>query len=487
MANSSISAVSSVMNSAQTSTASNLSTSKSNSSSDFGKVMSQSISSYSSKNQDYNDSSKNFSGNATKTTTSSTTKTDSTSKSSAEKAMNNASGQTSQKIKESASTNKAADVNDDKKVDDMLDSVKEKIKDVFNITDDQIEAAMASLGITMQDLLQPNNLTNLVAQITGSDNVLALLTDGDLSNQLKQIMDFVSNVVNDTASEMGISTEELLNFVSESSQDSNQDSNPTSFGEILNDKTSTEENSNVVVQAAEEGTTQSQQKVQDNNSEQSSTQDTLQSVIEEKVTVETSSSDGDSSPKENTNDNSNDNTNHNFSQVTNNLTQSIQEVFKNVNDTTGVDTTQIIRQIVDAAKVTVSQQVTSMEIQLNPENLGKINLTIMAKEGVITAQLTAENETVKKALENQMSVLKDNFNNQGLKVDSVEVTVQSHAFDGSHNLNKESSDNNQNGKKSHKHLNIDSLNDLNEEDLSDEEKGVMNMLKDSNSSVEYTA
>ena len=43
-----------------------------------------------------------------------------------------------------------------------------------------------------------------------------------------------------------------------------------------------------------------------------------------------------------------------------------------------------------------------MEIQLNPENLGKINLTVVAKDGMITAQLTAQNEAVKNAIENQI-------------------------------------------------------------------------------------
>ena len=60
---------------------------------------------------------------------------------------------------------------------------------------------------------------------------------------------------------------------------------------------------------------------------------------------------------------------------------------------------------------------------LNPENLGKVHVAVTAKQGIVTAQLTAQNEQVKAALENQMTALKEQFNNQGVKVEAVEITV----------------------------------------------------------------
>ena len=70
-----------------------------------------------------------------------------------------------------------------------------------------------------------------------------------------------------------------------------------------------------------------------------------------------------------------------------------------------------------------------MEMQLNPENLGKIYLNISEKEGVIRAQLAAQNEVVKEALETQMVELRQNLNQQGIKVDAIEVTVATHEFE----------------------------------------------------------
>ena len=41
---------------------------------------------------------------------------------------------------------------------------------------------------------------------------------------------------------------------------------------------------------------------------------------------------------------------------------------------------------------------------------------------------------VKAALENQLTALKEQFNNQGIKVEAVEITVQSHGFESEQNL-----------------------------------------------------
>ena len=91
----------------------------------------------------------------------------------------------------------------------------------------------------------------------------------------------------------------------------------------------------------------------------------------------------------------------------------------------------ITRQIVEQIKIMIKPEQTSMEIQLNPESLGRINLSVVAKDGIMTAHFTAQNELAKEAIESQMQVLKDNLNNQGLKVESIEVTVSNFSFDQS--------------------------------------------------------
>ena len=52
--------------------------------------------------------------------------------------------------------------------------------------------------------------------------------------------------------------------------------------------------------------------------------------------------------------------------------------------------TQIVRQVVEQIQMQTKQSVTSMEMQLYPEHLGKVYVQIVSRDGSITAQITAE-------------------------------------------------------------------------------------------------
>ena len=106
-----------------------------------------------------------------------------------------------------------------------------------------------------------------------------------------------------------------------------------------------------------------------------------------------------------------------------------EEVNKVASRTT-IDVQDIMNQITEFAKVNLSPENSSIEMQLNPENLGKVYLHIAAtKEGNITAELAVSSETVKTALEAQIADLRTSLNQQGIKVDAVEVAIASHEFE----------------------------------------------------------
>ena len=83
----------------------------------------------------------------------------------------------------------------------------------------------------------------------------------------------------------------------------------------------------------------------------------------------------------------------------------------------------IVTQIVNQIKVNISQTETSMQLLLNPENLGHVKLLVAQKEGVLTAQFTVQNQVTKEALESSLHILKQSFEEQGVKVAEVEVTI----------------------------------------------------------------
>nr|MCR5452600.1 flagellar hook-length control protein FliK [Lachnospiraceae bacterium] len=118
----------------------------------------------------------------------------------------------------------------------------------------------------------------------------------------------------------------------------------------------------------------------------------------------------------------------------NNVSAQVQPQFETeaatpVRSYTSVDTRNVIEQIVTAARTNITDSVRSVEMELNPHNLGKMLMQVTEREGEVSARLVAENQTVKEALETQLANLRDRLNEQGIKVTSVEVTVSTHEFE----------------------------------------------------------
>ena len=88
----------------------------------------------------------------------------------------------------------------------------------------------------------------------------------------------------------------------------------------------------------------------------------------------------------------------------------------------------IAAQIIEQVKLHIRPENTRMEIPLNPEQLGRVELEISSKNGELSARLNVQDEQVKEAVESQMQVLRDTLEAQGLKVENIEVTVAEFGF-----------------------------------------------------------
>ena len=117
------------------------------------------------------------------------------------------------------------------------------------------------------------------------------------------------------------------------------------------------------------------------------------------------------------------------------------------------------------------------------EALGKINLTVVAKDGQITASITAQNDVVKAVIESQLIQLKETLASQGLKVTDVEVTVANQGF------NRSFDDNNGNAKeqKSNAHKKFRGIEELLDVDNGFEETVMDRIIESEGSSVNFRA
>ena len=163
--------------------------------------------------------------------------------------------------------------------------------------------------------------------------------------------------------------------------------------------------------------------------------------------------------KSNLNDSSNENSNDTLKKSDSDTTQVENFLDHIATNVTTTETTfsgelstvttirDIANQIIEEIKVVIKPSQTSMELQLNPENLGKVQLTLTSKEGVMTAQFTTQTQMAKEAIESQLQVLKQNLENQGVKVEAIEVNVSNFSFTGNNEAGKGQESGTNKGKK----------------------------------------
>lgn len=155
------------------------------------------------------------------------------------------------------------------------------------------------------------------------------------------------------------------------------------------------------------------------------------------------------------------------------------------------DTIQMIRQLADNVRVAVSTDTQWMEMQLNPETLGKMLLHVSQKEGAVSAQITTQNEIVRENLMLQMANLQERLESAGLKVDAIEITVSSHAFEqnleqGQNRQEQDQAAEHRNTGSTRRNLNLSELDGLSGL-MSEEEQLVAQIMRDNGNSVDFTA
>lgn len=281
-----------------------------------------------------------------------------------------------------------------------------KLKKLLNVDDETLQNLLQTAGLTMQDLLDPATMKDFILRINDATSV-DLLIDESLNNLMQQaiqLLDEVLQVSDDTMLAGELSVDELLPEEPVTAQTEK----PKTAVDAEKPQ-AVEANAEVVAQTTQEDVSRT-----DGKSAETQTVDT-----EVQVTVQTEDA-GDL-------DASADLMKQNAEGVISNLNQALAQVTGEEIAATPFDTsvtqTDIVRQVVDEIKLNLSKDVTSMTLQLNPEQLGKVQIHVSTKNGVMQAQIIAETEAVKAAVESGLAVLKEAFENQDLKVDAIEVMV----------------------------------------------------------------
>ena len=401
--------------------------------------------------------------------------------------------------------NNASEAVSEQDLSKAVSKVTKALQESLDMTKEDLERAMELLGLSSAELLQPANITALLVEVTGVEDSLALVTDASLYETWQSLRETAGKLLEELADKLGVAPEEaaeLLQNMTETAQQAAE-----GMGQLVTD----ENGDGTVLQNLADTATDESIKQSIPSAETMVDGDATEAIPESVSAPEGASEEMDNR-SEGKNDqpggrqgNTAESGNGDSSRISGNewnpamgqmeatdrpfqteqtqRTDFLQEMSR------ANETEEIARQILDHMKVQVKEGVSELEMQLHPASLGNVHVLLVAKEGNITAQFTAQTEAVKAALESQMVQLREQFEEQGIKVDAVEVAVSNHQFEKQYQGDEQREfQRNDRNKVRTRRINLEELEDE-ELDLllTDEEKLQADIMKKNGSTVDFTA
>ena len=336
--------------------------------------------------------------------------------------------------------------------------------DLLEIPVEELLTLMEDMGMESLDILDPAKLTALFVQASGAEDSYALVTDGELYEDYQALMKQLNAALQESGQKLemdDVQMPELLNRLSE--------------------------------QQTLQQTVQTEIPAEEVTREESSSEIPVETVVQNPANAakEPEVSDRESNQKESSSDKEQTGNGETGNIFLQNLKE---EAFRpEVQQTADMpaaaetDTENIMRQIMDYMKLQLREETTNLEMQLHPASLGTVQVQIASKAGAVTANFIAQNEAVKAALESQMVQLTQRFEEQGVKVEAVEVTVQTHEFE--RNLEQGRGRDQQSGEPARKgrtrRINLNDAVSL--EDMDAEDALAADIMAANGNTVDYTA
>ena len=396
----------------------------------------------------------------------------------------------------------------------------EKVTEDLDITEDKLCEIMQMLGITSMELLQPENLTALFANATGIENnpqELVLNSDFtglyadvmDIASQNQALLEAVSNMevlenpqvleiftepdnpgeINTASAEEDIAKVQISDVTDETEEPVFQQPQVKSEAIGTSDSISASEDNTV---SGSQGMLETAEVEASNISETAVSSESIDSsetvsLKSEKQVMKTDLNSDSSSDERSFDDKSENRVLHTM------INEQMQpegvfEAFDVQPKYTSVNTTDIIRQIVDQISIAKTTGESVIEMQLNPENLGKLYINVTERNSEITARIAVSNETVKNALESQMAALRENLQDANIRVNDVEITIATHEFERNLEQNAGNENGRQDGQQfTHQSSSNGGIRTDHNETASDEAGLAAQIMRDNGNSVDFMA
>lgn len=391
---------------------------------------------------------------------------------------------------------------------DLKEGIQDILKENLGIKNEEIDSILETMGVVITDLLNPQTLQQFVLQLNGGQENIDFLTNEALLSDFSDLLQDLEAFLNDDMKSLLTMMEEV--------------DTPMTLDEFLAGQGITDESVVVSEEVLSDVTTSEQANVvvtQTENLAVDLSQDEADMAKIEKISIRTSeepATKGNISVSQNLSEDSADNNAFSdgtqsqsssemlFTNVTNADESISTPLFAEQFDAAGNNVTRlfdnniagnqrmqqmidIVNQVSGKIRSSLSANTTTMEVQLNPESLGKVFLSVASKEGVMTATFHVQSDEAKNALESQIYTLRENLEAKNLKVESVDVQISDFNFSQSNGAEGQGqSDSAEKGKKKFKYDSdiVDASDVPNEESAEQIRRQVM---RDSGGSIDFTA
>lgn len=392
------------------------------------------------------------------------------------------------------------EVREEMVVDEVEQKIKELIKSVMDVEESELETVMDELGLTYLQLLDPANLQKLVMAVNGTTELTDFLTN---ENMLAQFTELTQNFEEiDWKSLTGMDKQEFLEFLEKAVDQTDLESGQTAVmddlqGEqpqkIVTDIENVQDK--LVYQDADVETDDGM--VQYSKAERQ--QDIDETIASVGKNVEMNDAENPSSNQElfQSESEMKNEAFHQSVQETDTQPVTVMNFVENLTQATATENVSasshmqqmidIVHQVVEKIQTSIQGETTTMEMQLNPENLGKVMLTVSEKGGVMTASFTVQTDEAREALESQLHVLRENLEQKNLKVESVEVSVSDFDFNQSNQMGSGDQKDLKHGDGKRRNFRFDEEEQESGSTEEEAESVRRSVMQDSGSSVDYTA
>ena len=295
----------------------------------------------------------------------------------------------------------------------MLNQIRNVIMEELDLTVEELDSMMKDLGLELSELTDPQAIISLILTDSGNTDPFALLMDEQLGDKLQGLLTKLEDIK--SGANLKLTDDEIRQILEQSMMgekealfdpDEAQATQPQLESKKPEDENGKTDSNKLQVVSNDDGQSNDQKVVISSSSEDGQLKDTNDRR------AKTDKADG-------------------FETFLDKLNANYDKPivdFSN-NNVRLYDIREIAQQIIEQIRVQINPEQTTMELQLNPEHLGRVNLTINSREGVMTAHFAVENDLAKEAIEGQLITLKDTLAQQGIRVETIEVTVASYKFD----------------------------------------------------------